>query len=688
MVAMLACLAGLTFATLPPPQNLKPDPRMTWWREARFGMFIHWGLYSVLAGEWQGNKGHAEWIRETAHIPIPEYEKLLDRFNPVKFDADAWVKMAKDAGMKYIVITSKHHDGFCLFDSANTDWDVMSTPFQRDILKELSDACRRQGVVFCTYHSIMDWHNQDYTPKRAWEGETWRDAKVSTPELSSYKPDFDKFNTYLRSEVAEVITKYKPAVMWFDGEWESTWNHRYGKPLYDLCLATDPKIIVNNRVDVYRAGMEGMTSSKEAAGDFGTPEQTIPATGLPGVDWETCMTMNDHWGFNAADKNFKTTRSMIRMISDVASKGGNYLLNIGPRADGTFPPESVQRLKEIGMWMRTNGEAVYGTQASPFKNLPWGRATMKPKGKKTAIYLHVFDWPTGGKLTLSGLGSRVTGARLLGGPRALKVGQGSGEVAISVPAKAPDPDCSVIALEIAGKPIVYSAPVIEAPAEMFVKAISFTFAGASGLDVRYTIDGSAPTATSLRAQGGVKVSATTTVKARAFHQGKPVTGVVEKTFRKVTPLPPSSDAGLAPGLQVETYAGDWDTVPSFAALTPESNAVEFQIGIGPDPKREHYARRYTGYFQVDTDELYVFGLASDDGSWLWIDQQLVVDNDGLHSADAKQGAVPLAAGAHRIELGYFNKTGGSELMLRMARVGQVLQPLPPANLWHTPFLHK
>ena len=451
MVAMLACLAGLTFATLPPPQNLNPDPRMTWWREARFGMFIHWGLYSVLAGEWQGNKGHAEWIRETAHIPIPEYEKLLDRFNPVKFDADAWVKMAKDAGMKYIVITSKHHDGFCLFDSANTDWDVMSTPFQRDILKELSDACRRQGVVFCTYHSIMDWHNQDYTPKRAWEGETWRDAKVSTPDLSSYKPDFDKFNTYLRSEVAEVITKYKPAVMWFDGEWESTWNHRYGKPLYDLCLATDPKIIVNNRVDVYRAGMEGMTSSKEAAGDFGTPEQTIPATGLPGVDWETCMTMNDHWGFNAADKNFKTTRSMIRMISDVASKGGNYLLNIGPRADGTFPPESVQRLKEIGMWMRTNGEAVYGTQASPFKNLPWGRATMKPKGKKTAIYLHVFDWPTGGKLTLSGLGSRVTGARLLGGPRALKVGQGSGEVAISVPAKAPDPDCSVIALEIAGK---------------------------------------------------------------------------------------------------------------------------------------------------------------------------------------------------------------------------------------------
>ena len=682
MVAMLACLAGLTSVSMSPPQALKVDPRMDWWREARFGMFIHWGLYSVLAGEWNGNKGHAEWIRETAHIPIPEYEKLLDRFNPVKFNADAWVKMAKDAGMKYIVITSKHHDGFCLFDSKYTEWDVMSTPFKRDIMQELSDACRKQGIVFCTYHSIMDWHHQDYLPKRGWEGETWRGAKVSAPDLAAYKPDFDKFNTYLSAQVAEVITKYKPAVMWFDGEWESTWNHALGKPLYDLCLATDPKIIVNNRVDVYRAGMEGMTSSKDAAGDFGTPEQQIPATGLPGVDWETCMTMNDHWGFNAVDKNFKTTRSMIRMISDVASKGGNYLLNIGPRADGTVPPESVQRLKEIGVWMRANGKAVYGTQASPFKSLPWGRATMKPLGKNTTLFLHVFDWPKDGKLVVSGLGSKARGAQVLGSCGVLRLQQADGALTIDLPKTMPNADCTVVEVQIVGRPIVYSEPVIEAPADQFVISVPVSFSGASGLEVRYTLDGSAPSVKSPLARGPVAVSKTATLKARAFHQGRPVTGVVSRSFRKVVPLPASTVAGAIPGLGVATYAGNWDKVPNFDALTAESRRVANAIGLGANAKREHFGLVFTGYVRVPADEAYAFALACDDGGKLWVDGQLVVDNDGLHSPDAKQGVIALAKGLHKIRVEYFNKTGGSELIVRFARAGAPLQAIAAGDLIH------
>lgn len=680
MVAMLACLAGLTSVSMSPPQALKVDPRMDWWREARFGMFIHWGLYSVLAGEWNGNKGHAEWIRESAKIPVGEYEKLLDRFNPVKFDADAWVAMAKDAGMKYIVITSKHHDGFCLFDSKYTEWDVMSTPFKRDIMQELSDACRRQGVVFSTYHSIMDWHHQDYLPKRGWEGETWRGAKISTPDLAAYKPDFDKFNTYLRAQVEEVITKYQPAVMWFDGEWESTWSHALGKPLYDLCLKTNPKIIVNNRVDVYRAGMEGMTSSKEAAGDFGTPEQQIPATGLPGVDWETCMTMNDHWGFNAADKNFKPTRSMIRMISDVASKGGNYLLNIGPRADGTFPPESVQRLKEIGVWMRANGKAIYGTQASPFKSLPWGRATMKPNGKNTTLFLHVFDWPATGKLVVSGLGSKVRGTQVLGSRGTLRFQQADGALTIDVPKAMPNADCTVIQVQIDGKPIVYSEPVIEAAADQFVTAMPVSFSGARGLEVRYTLDGSAPTIKSPVAKGPVPVSKTATVKARAYHQGKAVTGIVEKSFRKVIPLPASTVSGALPGLNVATYAGDWDKVPNFDALVAESRAVASAIGLGAATKREHFGLVFDGYVRVPADEAYTFGLACDDGGKLWIDGQLVVDNDGLHSPEAKQGTIALAKGLHRIRVAYFNKTGGSELIVKLAKAGATLQAIAAGDL--------
>ena len=246
---------------------------MAWWSEARFGLFIHWGLYAIPAGEWGDETNHGEWIMTTAQIPVEEYEQFVGQFNPVKFDADAWVRMAKSAGMKYIVITSKHHDGFCLFESEMTDYDIMSTPFGRDIMKELSYACRRHGLKICWYHSIMDWHHPDYLPRRGWE------------ERSSERADFNRYLGYLSGQVTELLTNYGDiGVMWFDGEWESTWSHDYGQPLYDLCLQLQPGVIINNRVDVGRGGMAGMTSDNRYAGDFGTPEQEIPATGIPGVN--------------------------------------------------------------------------------------------------------------------------------------------------------------------------------------------------------------------------------------------------------------------------------------------------------------------------------------------------------------------------------------------------------------------
>jgi len=219
-----------------PPADPKAeqDRRMAWWREARFGMFIHWGLYAIPAGEWNGTTSYAEWIRDSAKIPLEEYEKLQAQFNPVKFDADAWAKLAADAGMKYLVITSKHHDGFGLFDSAQTGWDVGGTPFQRDILAELSAACERRGVRFCTYHSIMDWHHPDYLPRRPWESRPAEGA------------DFERFEKYLGAQVTEVVQRYRPGVMWFDGEWENTWTHERGLALFDLCRKLDPAMFVNN----------------------------------------------------------------------------------------------------------------------------------------------------------------------------------------------------------------------------------------------------------------------------------------------------------------------------------------------------------------------------------------------------------------------------------------------------------
>ena len=199
------------------------DARMKWWREARFGMFIHWGLYAIPAGEWNGEIRYGEWIRTSAQIPLDVYDKFIDQFNPEKFNAEEWVTIAKEAGMKYIVITSKHHDGFCLFDSKHTDFDVMSTPFKRDIMKELAEACRKEGIKICWYHSIMDWHHPDYLPRREWE-----------KDRSSDNADFARYIQYMKNQLQELLTKYGEigVLLWFDGEWESTWNRNYGQDLY------------------------------------------------------------------------------------------------------------------------------------------------------------------------------------------------------------------------------------------------------------------------------------------------------------------------------------------------------------------------------------------------------------------------------------------------------------------------
>jgi alpha-L-fucosidase len=688
---MLSLLTALTIMANPQPTTLEPghpqSDRMAWWREARFGMFIHWGLYSILEGEYPGKgSNHAEWIRTTAQIPVAEYEKLLGRFNPVKFDADAWARMAKEAGMKYLVITSKHHDGFCLFDSAHTDWDVMSTPFKRDILKELSAACKRHGVRFATYHSIMDWHHPDYLPKREWEGESWREAKVGAGDLRTHTPNFSDFTTYLRSQVVEIIQKYDPGVMWFDGEWESTWTHAYGKPLYEACLRANPRIVVNNRVDKGRGGMAGMTTG-EHFGDFGTPEQEIPENGLPGVDWESCITMNGNWGWNRADKNFKSSAAMIRMLVDIASKGGNYLLNIGPKPDGTFPEESVKRLKEMGDWMRANGEAIYGTQASPFGPLPWGRATLKRRGQDSTVYLHVFDWPKDGRLAVPGLGNEIRGALLVAKRQRLAVRREGSDVVLSLPPQAPDAASSTIQLNLRGAPIVYRTPEIVSDGAEFVTGIEAKIeSGSPGLEVRYTLDGSEPGSSSPKYVKPLTVREPCVLKAAAFHAGKKVSSTAERRFQRVVPSPAVIAEFGVPGLRRETFAGEWDKLPNFDALKAESveSATTLDVPTSGKGLREFVGRRYSAQLRVPQDDVYVFELTADDGARLWIDDKLVVDNDGLHSPQARTGRIALAKGPHMLRIEWFNKTGGAELALHWAKLGGALKALASSDVSHSP----
>ena len=410
------------------------DARLAWWREARFGMFVHWGLYSVPAGEWRGTKygGGVEWLMNMAKIPAKEYEPLAKAWNPTRFDAREWVRVCKDAGMRYLVITSKHHEGFGLWPSKQGDWNVKRTPFKnRDVLKELAAECKKEGIRLCFYHSIMDWRHPDYLPKRDWD------------KAGAAKADFDRYVLYMKAQLKELLTDYGDiGILWFDGEWEGTWTNERGSDLYDFVRTIQPGLIVNNRVSKGRNGMQGMTAG-EAAGDYGTPEQTIPANGLPGLDWESCMTMNDTWGYSAHDHNWKSAETLVRNLIDCASKGGNYLLNVGPKADGTIPPESVERLAEVGRWTKANGEAIYGTTAGPFpRALPWGRVTRK--GNR--LYLMVYE---GDKILLPGLKADIVGIKGLDGRAApYKVVEGGVEVDLTRQFRFPH--ATVFAMDVRG----------------------------------------------------------------------------------------------------------------------------------------------------------------------------------------------------------------------------------------------
>lgn len=410
------------------------DRRLKWFREARFGLFIHWGLYAVPAGEWKGKlvPGIGEWIMNRAQIPVAEYEQLTKQFNPIEFDADAWVRLARDAGMKYLVITSKHHDGFAMYRSKASRYNIAdATPFRRDPLKELAEACRKYGVRLGFYYSqTQDWHERDAV------GNDW-----DWP--ADRKRDFQRYlDEKVKPQVRELLTNYGPiGLIWFDTPRDIT--REQSRELVDLVHKLQPDCLVSGRVG-------------HGLGDYDSAGDNQISVGQVRRDWETPVTMNDTWGFKRDDQNWKPVGILIRQLVQVSSRNGNYLLNVGPTAEGRIPAQSVERLTQVGRWLRANSESVYGARPSPFPyEQPWGIITTKP-GR---VYLHVFDWPKG-ELALYGLRNRVKRAYLLSNRAALKFTQQSDAalaheaLTLKLPASAPDTYDSVVALEVEGEPQV------------------------------------------------------------------------------------------------------------------------------------------------------------------------------------------------------------------------------------------
>lgn len=426
-LALLLC-GALTAAQAP------REERLRWWREARFGMFIHWGLYAVPAGEWKGSliPGIGEWIMNRARIPVAEYEQLARQFNPVKFNAEEWVAVARNAGAKYIVITSKHHDGFAMYGSKASPYNIVdATPFGRDPMTELAAACRKAGIRLCFYYShAQDWHDPDAA------GNNW-----DFPDDS--KKDFARYlERKCKPQVRELLTQYGPiGLIWFDTPRVIT--PQQSQELADLVRQLQPACLLSGRVG-------------HGVGDYDSAGDNQISVGVVSRDWETPVTLNDTWGFKKDDHNWKSTAVLIRQLALIASRGGNYLLNVGPTAEGVIPRPSVERLAEIGRWLEVHGDAIYGSGPSPLPyDLPWGCLTTRP-GK---LYLHMFDWPQR-ELALYGLKSKVEKAYLLAGRRPLKFTQQTDQaldhhsLRIQLPAAAPSQYDSIVVLEIQGPPQV------------------------------------------------------------------------------------------------------------------------------------------------------------------------------------------------------------------------------------------
>ncbi len=441
--ALIAALLMVLPLAGPGTNHATDDPftaeRTRWYQDARFGMFIHFGGYSQLEGEYQRSDGSvcqdAEWIMNKCKVPTADYERLVKSFNPAQFSAKAIVDTAKAAGQKYIVITSKHHDGYAMWPTKVNKWslrDHSSFDRNRDVLAELKAESDRQGIKFGLYYSTWDWHDPDAR---------------STQNFARYK-------ARMRAQLVELMDNYDPALLWFDGDWDTNnppnpWTKQDGAELEAFLKAKDPELLINNRISKRAPGVK---ERRVVDGDFGTPEQTFPSAPVEGQLWESCMTIPTKWGYAKWDKNLKNATTLTRNLVDIASRSGNYLLNVGPDKLGRIPTGESDRLRAMGSWLGQHGEAVYGASATSWVADPeWGAVSRK--GDK--LHLSVYNWSN--SLHLKVLEQfDVTAARVLGSPQAVTVTRAGDGIDVKPSGAKTNDVATVIELTVRGE---QAAPV-------------------------------------------------------------------------------------------------------------------------------------------------------------------------------------------------------------------------------------
>ncbi len=385
---------------------MERQARTKWFTDARFGMFIHWGLYAIPA--------RGEWIKSQERISTEEYQQYFEEFNPTLYDPKAWAKAAKEAGMKYAVLTTKHHDGFCLFDSQYTDYKATNTPAGRDLVKEYVDAFRAEGLAVGFYYSLLDWYHEEYPH--------FGDRQHPMRDNEAYKDkthDFSKYIDYMHNQVRELMTNYgKIDIVWFDFSYNDMTGEAWrATDLVTMIRKLQPDILIDNRL----GGNIKSANPEMYSGDFDSPEQILPPEGVMNelgqpIPWEACITLNNHWGYHAWDRDYKSPKQVIRALVECVSKGGNLLLNVGPTAKGEIPQESLDILKEVGQWMDANGNSIYGCSADALTKPEWGRYTQNGN----MLYAHIYDRGIG-PINFRGLNGKISTARLLSDGSEIKI---------------------------------------------------------------------------------------------------------------------------------------------------------------------------------------------------------------------------------------------------------------------------